>query len=440
MRDPARRRTTVDSLVALGLVLLIGVPTAYIALTSGYGLSVTATATATAAIVMPAALAWRRNRPVASAVTIYASGLLHVLVELAMFRGIGLLIVPTDLLVLVALYSVTVYGPRWARRTALGGALLGAGLLAVVMASEFGGSGVWNFLLILAGISGSILATWGLAQFRRGRLEHIQSLIERARRLEVERDQQAQLAIAAERTRIAREMHDVVGHTLSVVIAQADGGRYAARTDTDAAERALTTIAEMGRDALADIRRILGVLRDGDSAESTALLPQPVDADLDALVEHVRSSGAAVSTVRVGTARPLPPGAGLTIYRICQEALTNALKHAGPSARITVLLQWQQPGTLVLQVDDDGRGAAARGDGHGQGLVGMRERAALFGGSVSAGPRPGGGFRVRAQLPLAEPTWTDDAAGTAWTAGAAGLPAPPAMPSNAPVRTTEGPR
>ncbi|TRW43497.1 sensor histidine kinase, partial [Georgenia yuyongxinii] len=391
MRDPARRRTTVDSLVALGLVLLIGVPTAYLALTSGLGVSVKATATA--AVVMPAALAWRRTRPVASAVTVYASGLLHVLVDLTMFGGIGLLIVPTDLLVLVALYSVTVYGPRWARRTALGGALLGAGLLAVVLASELGGSGVWNFLLMLAGISGAILATWGLAQFRRGRLEHIQSLIERAQRLEVERDQQAQLAIAAERTRIAREMHDVVGHTLSVVIAQADGGRYAARTDTDAAERALTTIAEMGRDALADIRRILGVLRDGDSAESTALLPQPVDADLDALVEHVRSSGAVVSTVRVGTGRPLPPGAGLTIYRICQEALTNALKHAGPSARITVLLQWQ-PGSLVLQVDDDGRGAAARGDGHGQGLVGMRERAALFGGSVSAGPRPGGGFRV----------------------------------------------
>ncbi|WP_448072889.1 sensor histidine kinase [Georgenia yuyongxinii] len=429
LRDPGRRRATVDSLIALGLVLLIGAPTAYAVLTSGYGTRTPVTAAV--AVAMPAALAWRRTHPVAAAVTIYASGLVHVLVDVATFTGGALLIVPTDVLVLVALYSVTVYGPRWARRAALAGALLGALLLAVVLAAGFGGSGVWNFLLVLVGVSGAILATWGLAQFRRGRLEHIQSLVERARRLEVERDQHARLATAAERTRIAREMHDVVGHTLSVVIAQADGGRYAARTDPDAAQRALTTIAEMGRDALADIRRILGVLRDGDAAETTALLPQPVDADLDALVEHVRSSGAAVSMVRVGTARPLPPGAGLTIYRICQEALTNALKHAGPGARITVLLQWQ-PGSLLLQVDDDGRGAAARGDGHGQGLVGMRERAALFGGSVQVGPRPGGGFRVRAQLPLPELTGAD---------GAAGPPAPPAaLPATAPVRTPEGPR
>ncbi|MPV89877.1 sensor histidine kinase [Georgenia ruanii] len=392
------RRTTVDSLVALGLLLLVGLTSAGVALRSTAGPA--SMAVAAAVIAMPAALAWRRTHPVASAVAVYLCALMHLVLGVAAFSSDQLIVVPTDVLVLVALYSVTVYGPPWARRAALAGALLGAVLLALVAATWFGGAGLWNFLATLVGVAGMVLATWGYAQFRRGRIERLENLLERARRLEIERDQQAQLATAAERARIAREMHDVVAHTLSVVIAQADGGRYAARTDPVAAERALTTIAEMGRDALADIRRILGVLRDGD-ARATALLPQPVDADLDALVEQIRTSGVAVSLVRMGESRPLPPGAGLTIYRICQEALTNALKHAGPGARITVLLQWL-PGALTLQVDDDGRGAAAPSDGKGQGLVGMRERAALFGGTVQAGPRPGGGFRVRVQLPLPE--------------------------------------
>ncbi|KAE8763710.1 sensor histidine kinase [Georgenia thermotolerans] len=399
LRDPALRRATVDSLIALGLVLVVGLMSAGVALQAAAGPS--AVVVAAVVIAMPAALAWRRTHPVASAVTVYLCALLHLVLGVVAFSSDQMVIVPTDVLVLVALYSVTVYGPPWARRAALAGALLGALLLAVVTATWFGGASLWNFLATLLGVAGMVLATWGYAQFRRGRIERLESLLERARRLEIERDQQAQLATAAERARIAREMHDVVAHTLSVVIAQADGGRYAARTDPVAAERALTTIAEMGRDALADIRRILGVLRDGDAQAGTALLPQPVDADLDALVGQIRTSGVAVSLVRMGEARPLPPGAGLTIYRVCQEALTNALKHAGPGARITVLLQWL-PGALTLQVDDDGRGAAAPSDGKGQGLVGMRERAALFGGTVQAGPRPGGGYRVRVQLPLPE--------------------------------------
>jgi signal transduction histidine kinase len=128
-------------------------------------------------------------------------------------------------------------------------------------------------------------------------------------------------------------------------------------------------------------------------------VPQPAARDIEQLVETVRSSGLRVSLVRVGTARTLPPGAGLTAYRICQEALTNVLKHAGPDPTVTVLVQWSAD-ALTLEVSDDGRGAAATGDGAGHGLLGMRERAAMFGGAVSAGPRPGGGFRVRAQLPL----------------------------------------
>src|SRR5699024_4796117 len=185
---------------------------------------------------------------------------------------------------------------------------------------------------------------------------------------------------------------------LSVIIAQADGGRYAAATSPEAATHALTTISETGRDALADMRRILGVLRD-DGQGDTALAPQPAQADLDTLVTHVRDAGLEVSLVRMGTPRALPPGAGLTIYRIAQESLTNILHDALPISSATVLVQWT-PGSLVLQVDDDGRGAAASSDGAGHGLLGMRERATMLGGTLAAGPSTGGGYRVRAEIPI----------------------------------------
>jgi len=243
-------------------------------------------------------------------------------------------------------------------------------------------------------------------------------LVDRARRLETERDQQAQIATAAERTRIAREMHDIVAHSLSVIIAQADGGRYAAEAAPEAAVRSLTTIGETGRAALADMRRLLGVLRPPGPPTTTHphpspavvvaatgppppgdLVPQPAVADLERLVDQVRASGCRISLVRLGTPRTLPPGTGLTLFRICQESLTNVLKHAGPAATATVLLQWA-PDAVVLEVADDGRGAAAPSDGGGQGLVGMRERAVMLGGTIAVGPRPGGGYRVRVQIPV----------------------------------------
>jgi signal transduction histidine kinase len=205
-------------------------------------------------------------------------------------------------------------------------------------------------------------------------------------------------------------MHDVVAHSLSVIIAQADGGRYASATDPEAGVRALSVIAETGRAALTDMRAILGVLRNGTAPRAAdggvgpaqdadrQLAPQPAAGDLEALVQQTREAGVAVSLVRVGTPRTLPAGVGLTLYRICQEALTNVLKHAGPAPSVTVLLRWSDE-AVQLEVTDDGRGASAVGDGGGHGLLGMRERAAMFGGTVSAGPRPGGGFRVRVLLP-----------------------------------------
>jgi signal transduction histidine kinase len=325
--------------------------------------------------------------PTPSAATIYAVALLQTMLGV-------MVLLPADALVLVALYSVTVHGPRWAHRVAIVGALIGALVVGMTVYGRFQGPSATATTLF---VSVAALAVWAFGLVRRTRRERLEALEDRARRLEIERDQQAQIATAAERARIAREMHDIVAHSLSVVIAQADGGRYAADADPAAAARALGTIAETGRAALTDMRRLLGVLRGSDSPV-VEFEPQPAESDVGSLVEQMRDSGMRVSLVRMGTPRNLPPGAGLTVYRIAQEALTNVLKHAGPDPLVSVLVQWL-PDAIVLEVSDDGRGAAADSDGLGQGLLGMRERATMFAGSVSAGPRPGGGFRVRAQLP-----------------------------------------
>ncbi|QTE27924.1 sensor histidine kinase [Pengzhenrongella sicca] len=375
-------------LVGTAFLLLVSVPTAV----SFTGASLGRQSIWSVVLITP--LAWRRTRPVASVVAVYTAGLLHVLAG-------DPLIFPADIAVLIALYSAAVHAPRWALRAAIAGALAGSVLLGISLGTQHGMDALsavafWLFASITA------LAVWAFGLVRRSRRETLGALRDRAERLEVERDQQTQLATSAERARIAREMHDIVAHSLSVIIAQADGGRYAAEVDPAAAARALGTIAETGRTALADMRRLLGVLRvDADGAGTAGLLPQPEAQDLEQLIEQVRTSGLRVSFVRMGAARPLPPGAGLVAYRICQESLTNVLKHAGPDPAVTVVLRWL-PAALVLEVSDDGRGAASLvvSDGRGQGLTGMHERAAMFGGTVAAGPRPGGGYRVRAELPI----------------------------------------
>ena len=372
--------------VGTGLLLLATVVLA----TPVQGGSSSAARLWTVALVVP--LAWRRSRPVASVAAVYAAGLLQVVLGTP-------LVVPTDLVVLVALYSVTVYGPRWAYRTAIVSALVGAWVLglALVVDANLGSLVSAAFVAVLTGTSA--LAAWAFGLVRRSRRETIGALLDRAERLEVERDQQGQIATAAERSRIAREMHDIVAHSLSVIIAQSDGGRYAAETNPAAAVRSLATIGETGRAALADMRRLLGVLRSDDDPSAGTPGPQPAVEDIDALVDQVRTSGLRVSLVRLGSPRDMPPGAGLTAYRICQEALTNVLKHAGPDPQVTVVVQWL-PTSLTIDVSDDGRGAAVENDGAGKGLLGMRERAAMFRGRLTAGPRSGGGFLVRAEIPL----------------------------------------
>ena len=228
----------------------------------------------------------------------------------------------------------------------------------------------------------------------------------RAYEREAERRQQSNIArlqaeesraVAEERTRIARELHDVVAHSMSVMVIQAGAARRVMAEDADAAAEALEVIETTGRASLTEMRRILGVLRE-DDGDGISLAPQPSAADLETLVASFDGAGLAASLGVEGDARDLPPGIELVLYRVVQEALTNCLKHAGP-ARAEVLVAYR-PGHTDVVVRDDGRGASvAPGDGGGLGLLGMRERVEGIGGTFAAGPRRGGGFEVRATLP-----------------------------------------
>lgn len=207
-------------------------------------------------------------------------------------------------------------------------------------------------------------------------------------------------AVARERARIARELHDVVAHAISVTVVQARGGRAMLGRDEDAVRRALDAIEQTNTAALSDMRRLLAVLRDTDGPEQGRAAPQPSLANLDGLVAQVRAAGLPVDVEVVGEAAAVPPGVDLSAYRIVQEALTNVIKHAGAGARAQVHVSYS-PEDLRVSVTDDGTARAADADGGGHGLVGIRERVAVVGGRVEAGPAPAGGFVVSALLPYA---------------------------------------
>jgi signal transduction histidine kinase len=342
-------------------------------------------------LVVP--LAWRRRAPVAAAVAVCAAGLLELVISRQFL--------PANVAALIMIYSLAAYAPRWAERAGLAAGLAGA-LLAGVRFYYYGFDSRDVVLTTAGSIAVTVVAAWALGRLRRARMQQVLGLEERTRLLEVERDQEMRLAATSERARIARELHDVVAHSLSVVIAQADGGRYAAAADPAAATGALEAIAATGRQALTDMRALLGVLREGGGEEYA---PQPDVAAIPALVEDVRASGLDVDLIVEGQPQAMPAGPQLAAYRIVQESLTNVLKHAGPAGRAWVRLHWRAD-ALELSVLDDGRGAGAavaesngHPDGKGQGLRGMRERAVLHGGHLEAGPRPGGGFGVHASLP-----------------------------------------
>lgn len=383
-----------------------------------------------AGMVLPWAV--RRVRPVASAAVVTAAAVLHLLAGPEF--SLSLLMVP------LTVYNLAANAPR---------SVSVAGLLLGLVGGVANGVKVWLFpaqfvtpdgltvrspaeplaMVIMAiGCGLVVLTAWAFGDVVRNRRLTVRALEDRAHRLEVQSRQERELAAADERSHIAREMHDIVAHSLQVIISQADGARYAAAAKPALAVTALETIGQTGRSALADMRQLLGVLREtgetvagvpgvtDDDARRPAAdaspdgrgtrlppgrRPQPRLADLPALVETMRLSGLEVSLLETGTPRrALPAGGELAAYRIVQEALTNTLRHGGPDADAFVTLAWTARG-LDLQIDDDGRGAAAdpATRGSGQGLRGAAERAALFGGTLETGPRVGTGYRVSAHLP-----------------------------------------
>jgi signal transduction histidine kinase len=242
--------------------------------------------------------------------------------------------------------------------------------------------------------------SWALGEFVGARRAYHSELEQRLKLLETERDQQARIAVGEERSRIARELHDVVAHAVSVMVVQADGAGYAIRTNPELAEAAVKTISDTGRTALTELRRLLGVLRSEDQS-GTQWAPQPDAGELNNLAENCRASGLPVRLELMGDMENLPVGLGLGVYRIVQEALTNTLKHAGTGASAVVKVLRSED-KVVIEVTDDGFGTPhdlVEVSG-GNGLIGMRERAGVLGGTLDAGPNPGGGWRVRAVLPL----------------------------------------
>ena len=287
----------------------------------------------------------------------------------------------------LAMWAFGAYNPL---RAAIGG--LGLALAGIVVVTledvRVPADEAWSVALV-----GSL--TWLAGTALRRRSLSAEEAEERAAALERER-RDAELAVADERARIARELHDVVAHSVSVMTVQAGAARMLLDTDPGRAVAPLLAVEETGRQALAELRRLLGVLRTDE--EVRGLVPQPGIDDLPGLVETVRDAGLPVELVQNGDVRPIAPGLGLAAYRIVQEALTNTLKHAGAS-RVQVTVEYGVD-QLRVEVRDDGRRAHQPAGRGGHGLPGMRERAAVYGGVLEAGPEPGGGFAVRARLPI----------------------------------------
>ncbi|WP_217247861.1 sensor histidine kinase [Streptomyces sp. AC602_WCS936] len=327
---------------------------------------------------------------------------------LALALGVGQLVLdvstlPADFAFLVIVYTVAATGARWASRTALAVGLCAAPVAQLRWAD--GELSIGANIAIMVFQTVPFALAWVLGDSIRTRRAYFAQLEERAARLEKEREAQSKVAVAAERARIARELHDVVAHNVSVMVVQADGAAYVMDAAPDQAKKALETISSTGRQALAEMRRLLGVLRTGEHEEAGEYVPQPDVQQIEDLVEQCRSSGLPVDFKVEGTPRELPSGVELTAYRIVQEALTNTRKHGGPNAGASVRLVYFDDG-LGLLVEDDGKGAPHElyeeggFDGQGHGMIGMRERVGMVGGTLDAGPRPGGGFRISALLPL----------------------------------------
>ncbi|MBY8883612.1 sensor histidine kinase [Streptomyces sp. PTM05] len=336
-----------------------------------------------AAIMVP--LAWRRKGPWV---------VFGVVAAVAFGQWLYGMIIPGDVALLVALYTVAAHCDR--TRTWIAAGVLESGIvLASMRFAPPGHAGVKAFVAL----SGMAVAAGVIGMNLRTRRAYLAALEDRAARLERERDQRAQLAVAGERARIAREMHDIVTHSLSVMVALADGAKFAVPRSPDKAVTAMDQVSDTGRQALTDMRRFLGKLRPDEP--DAVRHPQPGIAQLDALAAQVRAAGLPVRLTVEGGTRNASAAAQLTVYRLVQEALTNTLKHASPGARATVRVSCRDD-RIGIEVRDDGRPVTVGGEG-GHGIAGMRDRVAAYGAVVEAGPLPHGGWRVATCLSLGEP-------------------------------------
>jgi signal transduction histidine kinase len=336
-------------------------------------------------------LYWGRRYPLGVLLVVFAAGLVQVtaaaLSGVSGVRLVGLY----DLGIILAIYFAVSYGERWTRIFAVAGGIAGA----------VAGATVWlgprmstpNVTVGLCVLFAPVLLAWAIGTTTRTRRAYLAGLVERADRLERERQALALVAVAEERERIARELHDIVAHSVSLMVVASDGADAALeQRNTAEARKAVVAIGRTGRDALTELRLLLGMLR----SDRELVGPQPGAGQLKDLIASVPVK---VRLSVDGPERELPQGLGLAVFRIVQEALTNTVKHAGPDASADVRLTYADR-ALEIEVTDDGSGAAVPGPA-GHGLIGMRERAAMFGGTLTAGPGSFGGFRVRVLLPWA---------------------------------------
>jgi signal transduction histidine kinase len=329
-----------------------------------------------------ASLAWRRSYPIPVGAILVGTAIVEAAAGMTLHTAVAPVVA-----LLIASWSIGAYEDRI--RAVLGLTLLVCGLW-VAMAIDLlrgtdhyvGTDFPWiGMLLVLPGVLGLLFGS---------RTRSLRAAEARAQRLELEQRE----AVAAERSRIARELHDVIAHSVAVMTVQAGAAEEMLKQDPQRALEPVRAVQETGRQALAEMKRLVGMLREDD--REAGLEPQPGVGDLDRLIAQVREAGLPVELRVEGAPRPLPIGVDLSAYRVVQEALTNALKHARAASAVVVLRYRDED--LAIEVTDDGVGSEPSGNGHG--LAGMRERVGVFGGRFEAGPGERGGFAVRALLPL----------------------------------------
>ncbi|MDR7302123.1 sensor histidine kinase [Haloactinomyces albus] len=348
---------------------------------------------ASALLVGPLAL--RRTMPIPAACTVLLGLLVQQLDQATMVTR------PASLALEITLYTLVAYVGRKVAALYTAAVFVLSAVGTVQQATGFFEAGLAVALLFLLLQQGVQLAfCWVLGEFVGARRAYQAEVEHRLRSLEFEQDQQARIAVAEERNRIARELHDVLAHSVSVMVTQADGAAYALRSKPELAEQAVHTIGTTGREALTELRSLLQVLRNPQEETGRERSPQPSISAIESLVERVRALGLPIELELDGDLKNLPAGLGLGVYRIVQESLTNVLKHAGWKASASVRIGHDGQCVEIDVSDTGAKGILPPLASGGNGMVGMRERATAYGGSFEAGPRDGGGWRVHAALPL----------------------------------------